>query len=165
MSTYSSFFFASRHTVAELDLVEFSHPSFSKVYRLVRNLVQGVTVTLEDGSQGEFEYYPMKIQQTETATNLDQTMQITFGDLGKIMPMELDLARAANTMKTYPLMTFRVYRSDDLSAPIEGPLLYEINNVPRTKTGASLNVSARRLNQNSTGELYDPNRFPGLRAV
>ena len=62
MSAYSEFFLNSKSSVVQLELVEISHPNFTKVYRVVRNAVQGVTVKLETGANATFEYYPLRIE-------------------------------------------------------------------------------------------------------
>ena len=166
MSNYSEFFFGARGSISELELVQLSHPSFSRTYYLVRNhpLNGGLTVTLEDGTQQFFEYYPMRITNTDSATNLDQTMSITFGDLGAIIPQEVDRIRIADTFLIYPVVVYRTYRSDDLSRPLFGPIRFQVRTSPRQKVGCTLNIAAPRLNQSATGERYSMTRFAGLRA-
>jgi hypothetical protein len=163
MSRYTDFFLNSGSHVAQLELLEISHPSFSQVYRIVRNKVGGVTVTLEDGSTQTFDYYPVKITPTTSKNDLDQELTVDFGDLGTVLPQELDAVANDNTWDTKPVMLFRTYRSDDLGAPMLGPIRYEINVVPFKQQGATLQASAASLNQNATGELYTTDRFPMLR--
>ena len=166
MSNYSEFFFGAKGSISELELIELSHPSFSKTYYLVRNhpLNGGVLVYTELGFPRFFEYYPMRIANTDSATNLDQTMTITFGDLGGIIPQEIDNIRVADTFLIYPTLLYRTYRSDDLTTPLFGPIRFQVRASPRQKNACTLNIAAPRLNQNATGERYDMNRFAGLRA-
>jgi Domain of unknown function (DUF1833) len=90
MSAYASFFLNSSSSVVQLETVDIYHPNFSKRYRVVRNALNGLTATLEDSSVGIFEYYPLKIVPTGSSDDLDQTLSIQFGDLGSILPMEID---------------------------------------------------------------------------
>lgn len=313
--SYSDFFLNSSSSVVQLELLEIAHPNFSKTYRIVRNAINGVTVTLEvipgeDPVVATFDYYPVRITPTGSSNDLDQNLQVIFGDLGQILPTELDLvlakrglvngsfdASAANppdawtvyhtgaaptlsyvlgyhsiraiqivsstiytglvqTIDPYPIiggtysaacfakstpntcvffirfldsggllisqvgadtdtsnvfkriaatgvcpagtasvqlmivtegattttcafdtisvsipnrpivkptMIYRTYRSDDLTAPLSGPVRFNVNNITFQKDGATLQCSAPRLNLNSTGELYTMDRFPMLR--
>lgn len=90
MSNYSQFFLSSGSGVVQLELIDIYHPNFSKRYRIVRNAMNGVTVTLEDSTVATFDYYPVKLTPTGSNNDLDQTLQLQFGDLGEILPSELD---------------------------------------------------------------------------
>lgn len=165
---YAEFFLNTSSSIIQLELLEISHPSFSQTYRLVRNAINGVTVTLEDASSHAFTYYPVKIVPTGNANDLDQTLQVTFGDLGQIVPTEIDRVLLTTsgglpTSITKPTLIYRTYRSDVLSAPLAGPYRFQVNNIAFTKEGATLQCTAPRLNLNRTGEIYDMARFPMLR--
>lgn len=160
---YTTFFLNSGSHVARLDLIEISHPSFSKIYRIVRNAINGITVRHENGVEYAYEYVPLKITPTASKDDLDQVINIDFGDLGTALPKELDAVNAAGTFETKPVLMYREYRSDDLTYPMYGPVKYEINVVPFKKEGAAFQASAPRLNQNATGEIYSTDRFPMLR--
>lgn len=164
MSLYSTFFFTSKTNVAELETIQLSHPSFSQTFWVVRNNVAGVTVTLETGVVQAFAYYPLKITPTGANTDLDQTMKVMLGDVGQVLPQQLDLVRAANTVGIKPTLIYRTYRSDSLGAPLFGPITFQVQNVAFNKQGATLDISAPKLNLNKTGEQYDLTRFPSLRA-
>jgi hypothetical protein len=166
MSVYSEFFFNSATGVRELELIQLSHPSFSKTYYLVRNQPPaGLTVTLEDAAVQHFDYYPMEITPTGANTDLDQTMQISFGDLGQLLPQELDRLQNDDTFKVKPILLYRSYRSDVLTSPMTGPIKFDVLSIAFIKTGVTLNVAAPRLNLNKTGEAYNLDRFPALRVT
>lgn len=164
MSLYSKFFFTSKTNVAELELIEFSHPSFTQTFYIVRNSVAGVTVTLETGVVQAFTYYPLQITPTGANTDLDQKMKVLFGDVGKVLPQQLDRLRSAATLYIKPVFIYRTYRSDTLSTPLFGPVTFQVQNLAFTKQGATFDISAPVLNLNKTGELYNLDRFPSLRA-
>jgi hypothetical protein len=163
MSRYNEFFLNSTSNVGLLELLEISHPSFSQVYRIVRNKVDGVTVVLETGISETFDYYPVKISPTSDKNDLDQNIQIDFGDLGTVLPPELDRIADDNSWAIKPTLIYRAYRSDDLNEPLYGPITYEISQVPFKQQGASIKAGAPKLNQNATGEVYSTDRFPMLR--
>ena len=163
MSKYSEFFLSSRSSVVQLETIEVSHSSFSNVYRVVRNAVNGVTVTLEDKTRAEFKYYPLRITGIGLRDNLDYGLKVDLGDLGEVLPLEVDRISAAGRYDEKPKVVYRTYRSDDLSAPLYGPLILEIRSFNFNRDGASFEANAPSLNLNATGELYKIDRFPMLR--
>jgi hypothetical protein len=162
MSNYSEFFLKSSSKVVQLELLEISHPSWSKVYRVVRNAVNGVTVQLEDYSTQTFEYYPTKIDFEGDKDDLDQKYNILFGDLGEILPLELDRMLAANTINIKPKIVYRLYRSDRLSSPMTSPVRLEVQDFTFNQDGCNIHATAPSLNLLQTGEEYTTDRFPTL---
>lgn len=163
MSNYSQFFLNSQGNIVQLETVEISHPSFSQTYRIVRNAIQGMSATLEDATLGVFQYYPLRLTPTKASDDLDQVIKTELGDLGQVIPQELDNVNAAGTFLTKPVFKYRTFRSDDLSAPLFGPLTLQVSNLSFTKQGCSFDAAAPTINVNSTGEVYTINRFPMLK--
>jgi hypothetical protein len=161
--TYAEYFLNSRSNVVELELIEISHPSFSKTYRIVRNAIDGVTVTHEDASEHEYEYFPLKLTPTGASDDLDQTIKVELGDLGQIIPLELDRIANDETFAVKPTLLYRTYRSDDLSAPLYGPVRFQIASITFQKNGSAFEAGAPRLNMTSTGQIYSMDRFTMLR--
>ncbi len=162
-STYVEFFLSSARSVRQLELLEIFHPAFSRTYYVVRNEPMGLTVTHEDSSTKVYEYYPMRITRNGATDDLDSSLNIDLGDLGALVSAELDRVRTANAFGTRPVVKFRVYRSDNLNAPIFGPFKYEVVNFAQKKEGVSFTAQAPSLNIVKTGERYLPDRFPMLR--
>ena len=163
MSDYSEFFLNSLSSVVQLELLEITHPDFTQDYFIVRNAVNGVTVTLEDSTVQAFEYYPLKITPVGTRENLDFGVRVDLGDLGEVLPVELDAVALAAGYGTKPTVKYRTYRSDDLTAPLYGPVTLEVENFSFTRDGASFEAKAPSLNISETGERYSYDRFPMLR--
>ena len=163
MTNYSEFFLNSKSSVVELELVEISHPYFTEVYRKVRNSLQPVTVTLENATQATFYYYPLKITSMGARTDLESGFRIDVGDLGEILPLELDNVAANEGFEIKPTVVYRTYRSDDLTQPLFGPFELEVTSFSFNREGASFEAKAPSLNNNRTGELYSLARFPMLR--
>lgn len=164
MSRYSEFFLNSRASVVQLELVEVAHPDFSQPYRFVRNHADGVTVDLSDDEQGvEFVYYPARVSSVGAKDDLDAAIRVELGDLGELIPAELDAVDEAGGSLIKPTVRYWVFRSDDLSAPIFGPLQLEVTTFNFNAEGCSFQAEAPRLNLVRTGERYDLGRFPMLR--
>jgi len=161
---YAEYFLNSKTSVAQLDTIEISHSAFSQTYRIVRNSVQGLTAKIETGATAIFEYYPIKIVPHHARDDLDHSITITFGDLGEIIPLELDnVMNAPGGFDEKPVVKYRIYRSDDLEAPLYGPLLLEVDSFTFDRYGSTFEAKAPSVNLNRTGESYTLTRFPGMR--
>ena len=163
MSADSEFFLNSKSSVVQLELIEISHSKFTQTYRVVRNAMQGVTVTLETEAQATFDYYPLRIENNGSKDDLDQSFTITLGDLGEVLPQELDSVASQDGFAEKPRVLYRTYRSDDLTRPLFGPILLEVESFAFNREGSSFTAKAPSLNINKTGELYLLERFPMLR--
>lgn len=162
MSDYTEYFLNTFSNVGLFECVELSHPNFTQTYRLVRNAASGLTVTHEDASVHTYNYYPLQIQRKGAKANLDSTVQVNLGDLGEILPKEIDAVTAANGLGTKATMVDRCYRSDILSAPTDGPITFEVANFSFNGDGVSFEARAPRLNINLAGEFYTLDRFVTL---
>jgi hypothetical protein len=163
MSKYSEYFLNSKSSIIQLELIEISHSAFTKIYRIVRNATAGVTVTLEDNTIESFDYYPLSITPIAANDDLDQSLKISFGDLGEVLPKELDAVSSANGFLEKPIVKYRIYRSDDLENVLVGPLILEVKTFSFNREGSTFEAKAPSVNINKTGELYKINRFPMLR--
>lgn len=163
MPTYAEFFLNSKTSVVQLETLEILHPNFTKIYRIVRNAVEGVTLTLENGQLVTFDYYPLQIENAGVRDDLDQAIKINLGDLGEVLPKELDEVSSNNGFGTKPTVVYRTYRSDDLSRPLFGPVTLEVSSFAFNREGSTFEAKAPSLNVNKTGELYKLDRFPMLR--
>ena len=163
MSAYSEFFLNSKSSVVQLEMVEIRNPNFTKVYLVVSNAVQGVTVKLETGANATFEYYPLRIENNGDRDDLDQSFTFTLGDLGDVLPKELDAVALGNGFGEKPKVVYRTYRSDDLTKPLFGPVNLEVESFAFNREGSTFTAKAPSLNLNKTGETYTLERFPMLR--
>ncbi|RTL04407.1 DUF1833 domain-containing protein [Candidatus Dependentiae bacterium] len=163
MSNYYDYFLNSNSSVIHIELLEISHSAFTQTYRIVRNMTSGVTVTTEEAEDHFFQYYPLKVTPLSSNDDLDQAIKITLGDLGEILPKELDNIFNDLNFTEKPTVKYRVYRSDDLTQPLVGPLLLEVQTFNFNKEGSVFEAKAPSLNVNTTGELYNLTRFPMLR--
>lgn len=115
MSDLSQFFFSSPPAVVRYQLIELSHPNFTQTYRLVRNATNGLYVKHEGSAVPTFyTYMPMRLEEIGTDNSLDQSLEVSFGDLGSYLPLEIELISKNNAMDTKPTLVYREYRSDEI---------------------------------------------------
>lgn len=164
MTALTEYYLGSRRDVVKLELLEISHPSFTKTYRIVRNARKGITATI-DGVPHAFEYYPLRIRQLGSGDDMDQSIGVDLGDLGDILPTEIDAVFADDAATTKPMLRYWAFRSDDLTIPLLGPVVLEITTLAFKREGASFEAHAPYLNRNRTGEVYSLTRFPMLRGT
>ena len=164
MSALSEFYLGSSADVAELELFEISHPDMTRVYRFSPQALDGVTVDLSPTERGvEFQFYPAEIKAQAARDDLDAEISIQLGDLGELMPDEVDAIEEAGGMLIKPTLRFWVFRADDLRAPLVGPIVLEIPTLAHEEMGAAIEARAPRLNANRTGITYKLSQFPMLR--
>ncbi len=161
MSDLSDYYLNSRRTIVQLDLFEIAHPNFTQAYRVVRNASKGVTVDLSDAEEAvPFSYYPARVTQQGARDDLDHGIQIEFGDLGETIQPEIDAVALAGGFQTKPTLRYWTFRSDQLAAPIYGPISLEIPAFSFNDEGATFEARAPMLNSAKTGERLTLDRFP-----
>lgn len=162
MSAYSEFFLGSTADVRQLELFEITHPDMTQAYRFCLQALDGITVNVGDGPV-LFPYYPAEVQASPSTDDLEAEISVQLGDLGETMPTEIDAIAEAGGMHVRPIMRYWVYRSDDLSAAIYGPIVLEVETMAHEELGSLIEAHAPRLNATKTGERYEIERFPMLR--
>ena len=146
-----------------LQLIEVSHPAWSKVYRIVKNHADGVTVEHEDGDFFDYEYVPLTIQMGKNADDLDQDITIGVGDLGETFPDELRAARESEQSHIRPTLNYREYNLSDLSKPQVFITGLEVTDYEPKREGAVFVCRAKQMNLTKTGETYNLDDYPTLR--
>ena len=143
--------------IAQIELLEISHPSISQTYRIVRNNSEGLTF------QGHtFEYYPCKITPAYDFDNLDFKIEVQLGDLGQIIAKELHNIQIAETQDIPVNVNYYILRSDDLSQAMFTFENLEAHSFTFTKEGSSFVAQAKGLNTYETGETYNLDDYPYL---
>lgn len=146
-----------------LECIEISHPAFSKVYRYVRNHTKGVTVIHEDGVSAFYEYAPLKIQRGKSNEKLSQTITVTVGDLGMIIPQEVDRLYDSPHELEHPTLTYRSFLLSNLAEPFETARGLKITeNTPQAE-GAVFSAQQRTLNDKKSGRVFSLDKWKALR--
>lgn len=146
--------------VVGYDTFEIKHSSFSQTYRIVRNAADGLTATTIDG-EVFFSYYPLAFNKPKSDQTLDQNIELTFGDLGEILPNEIDRVINDSSFSEEPELIYRFYRSDSLGAPVS-ELGLRVKSISFNHEGAVLQASAKTIKATRTGEYYTVGRFSML---
>jgi len=148
-----------------IECIEIKHPSFTKNYRFTRNAMQGIRAKNEVGYWLDYEYLPIDIRASRSASDLEQGFTIGIGDVGEVMPKEIDRLRNGQYPNIRPTVNYRVYLSDDLTKPSMSVLDLEITDNQPQKRGAVFVCKARDLNKLATGIVYTLKDFPSLRGL
>ena len=143
--------------------VEVSHPAWSKVYRIVQNHADGVTVQHENSVSYDYDYVPLTIQRGNNSDDLDQDITIGVGDLGETFPLELDAARASAFADVRPTLNYREYNLSDLTKPQLTILGLEVTDYEPKREGAVFVCRAKQMNLTKTGITYNIKDFPTMR--
>ena len=154
-----------RHDDVRLECIEIKHPSFSRDYRFVRNHADGVRVRYEDKVYRDHEPLPLTIRAGQSADNLQQSFTIGIGDVGEIMPFEIDRLRRGQHSTTRPTLNYRVYLTSDLTEPMTSVRGLEITDNQPQKRGAVFKCQAKQLNKTSTGVIFTIDLVPTLRGA
>lgn len=157
---YIDFYLNSRSDDVYIETVEFSHSAFSKSFFLVRNVVDGITLKLEDGREQFFEYLPLNIRDKSANGSLDFGTGIDLGDLGELIPQEIDRIDTADMRHIKPTLVRRDYRYSTLEM-----IRFERLAIPalnRSYEGASVEGGAPALNSTVVGLRQTVERIPML---
>lgn len=160
---YIDFYLNAPQYLVALECLEITHPGFTKPYYIVKNATNGITVTHEDGQEITYEYWPCSIKRTTITNDLSSGIEVDLGDLGEILPTELKAGLSYGDGSVKPLLIYRIYRSDNLKKPMDGPFKLQIKQFSYNRQGVSFTAMAPAINNNVTGELYDLQRFESLR--
>lgn len=162
MSDFTSFFLNAKGGLIRIDCIEISHSSFSKVFRFVRNIRGGITVTHEDGIEHQYVYEVFELNRSNVTADLDQTVQITFADYKDELKHEIESADYTQPA----LFKYRAYRDDDLSMPMIVLETLQVISVNNDSFGmVTFDAKAEGLNNVKTGLTYSIEDYPMLRAL
>lgn len=157
-------------SVALLETLEINHSLWSAPIRIVTNHADGVTVTLEDGTKAFFEFAPLLIDKGNTSDDLDQSLSITLGDLGEIVPPLLKIIRDADSDEQ-PQVTYRAFAFDVASMtlmrdkPIDIVKGLKVNKMNRDHQGTTFEAKTTDKNTVKTGKTYNMTDYPDLKGL
>lgn len=162
MSSLAEFYLGTSADVGEIEVLALSHPSWSQTHYCTASDTEGATVEIGDKTVDVY-YVPLEVKKNEMLQDLDFGFSVTFGDLGEILTAERDRVRDAGEFHVKPEIRYYLFRGDDLTSPVFGPLLLEADSFSFEEDGATFDAKAPTLHINKTGELYTFDRFPMLR--
>ncbi|WGO87973.1 DUF1833 family protein [Acinetobacter pittii] len=162
MSDIKEFHLDSSPSVVLLECIEVKHSLWPNPLRYVTNNANGITVTHEDSTQAVYEYMPLAIQKGKTSDDLDQSINITIGELGQIVPQLIKIILDANSEEK-PQVIYRSYLSSDLTAPVDVIYGLEVETMNQDYQACTFEAVAQRLNSVGTGRIYTTDMFPSLK--
>lgn len=168
MSLETDFFFNSKRSVSRIEAIALSHPSFSRTYYLVRNpnpWMREQVLRHEDGTPVTYQFCPLRLRPLASRADLDFGVSVDLGDLGEIVPAEVDNVLASVNSRVRPTVVYRAWRSDRLDVPMNGPITLQVAQITRAPEGSTFDAVAPFLNLTKTGEIYSIERFPMLAAM
>jgi hypothetical protein len=84
--------------------------------------------------------------------------------MGTQLAADIDAVLAGAFYDIKPTVKYRLYRHDDLSAPIYTLKTLEVSNMSRDNSGSTTFVAmAQQLNNTKTGQIYSFVDYPALR--
>lgn len=162
MSDYMSFFLNAKGGLIRIDCIEISHPSFSKVFRFVRNIPGGISVKHEDSVDYQYTHEYFELNRSNVTADLDQTVKITFADYKDELKLEVESADYTQPA----LFKYRAYRDDDLTMPMIVLETLHVISVNNDSFGmVTFDAKAEGLNDVKTGLVYSIEDYPMLRAL
>lgn len=158
----------SASSIALLETIEIKHSLWHEPLRYVTNHSGGIATTLEDDSSALFEYMPLLIKRGNTSDDLDQSLSITVGDLGQVVPPLIKLIRDADSDEK-PEVIYRTYAFDVKTMALvkEKPLDVikglNIKSMNRDYQATSFEAKTSDKNSVKTGKTYNLEDYPGLK--
>lgn len=165
MSDYSDYFLGGTRDEIRLETIEIAHADMSQSYYIQYQDPAGFSAAIDDASpptMATFEYFPMRIVALKSEASLEQVVRVEWGDLGDVLPTEIDAIVSAGGIATKPTLKYREFLASDLTAPIKGPITLQIHSISRNSEGASFEARPSSTNRSRTGEIQTIDRFPGL---
>lgn len=161
MTDYTAFFLNTSGGVVQLECLEISHPSFPKVFRYMRNDEDGMWI-----GKVFYQYQPMSIKRSNVTNDLEQKLSITLADMEDELMNAVNNIRSSSSPRVKPKIVFKIYRDDDLSAPMIEMQTLEIPTISKDSTGlVTFDAQAPELNAVKTGRLYTFEDYPLLRGI
>lgn len=144
------------------ECIELSHPAIT-THRFVRNHDKGLTVTHENGVVADYQYAPIKVDRGQSNEKLSQTITVTIGDLGMIIPTEVDKILDSEFELEHPTLTYRSFLSSNLNEPYETSRGLKVTENTPQKFGAVLKAKTRSLNDRKSFRKFSLDKWRALR--
>lgn len=160
----------SSPSILMLETLEVNHSTWPEPVRIVTNHADGVMATLEDDSAAYFDFAPLLINKGTTSDDLDQSLNITLGDLGTIVPPLIKHIRAAESDEQ-PQVNYRAYAYDATSMsfakdkPIDSIRGLPVQSMSRDHQATTFEAKTQNKNAVAAGRTYNTVDYPDLKGL
>lgn len=108
----------------------------------------------------------MSIKRSNVTNDLEQKLSITLADMEDELMNAIENIRSSSSSRVKPKIVFKIYRDDDLSAPMIEMQTLEIPTISKDSTGlVTFDAQAPELNSVKTGKLYTFEDYPLLKGI
>jgi hypothetical protein len=145
-----------------LETLELSHPSWSQEYLLIRNDCLGRTLVTEEGPK-DFIFLPINLKRSADKGDLDKSVTVDLGDLGELIPREIERMEADDSLGVSPRLVYRGFSSVS-GDMVYGPLILEVKVGALGQSGARLEAGPKSVNTSRTGLSFTVETIPPIRA-
>lgn len=165
-----TFHLDSSPAIALLETIEINHSAWDKPIRIVTNHADGLSARNELGQYVVYDFAPLLISKGETSDNLDQSLKITLGDLGEVVPPLIDKIRQQDSDES-PQVTYRAYVFDAgamqlvKETPIDIIKGLTITSMSRDVNATTFEAKTEDKNTLKTGRIYNSNDYPDLKGL
>lgn len=147
----------------QFEVISLEADWFSQNYYLQNVFVDGVTVTLDDGTEVLAEYAPMSLGQTSSNADMsfERTVNIQMVN-DKIANEMSNYNPDVDDMPTFNSRVFVMYRDGSVSSQKTSVITTEVTKVTRSEQGASITTRLRPVSEQATGIVANTTLCPML---
>jgi hypothetical protein len=160
----------SAPSVALLETIEATHSAWPESLRIVTNHADGFYARNELGQFTHYQFAPLLVNKGSVSDDLDQSLNITLGDLGEVLSPLIKQIRDVESDEM-PKVTYRAYAYDVASMSLvkETPIDM-IKNLPvqtMSRDHQATTFEARTSSKNAvvTGRTFNPNDYQDLKGL
>lgn len=163
MSNQASFFLTNTRSLYWIDTIEMNHPDFVDPFYFQNEYIdEDIVATNEDSQQVTYSYQLFEVKRNNVVADLDQGVGVTFADYKDVLKAAVNSANTSSPIT----VRYRVFRSDDLTSPMDFIQVLKVVNVSSSADGfVTFQAGAEQLNNVKTGDTYTLNKYPLLKGT
>lgn len=145
-----------------LEVLSMSAPWFSKTHYFQNQVVEGVTVTLEDGvTEVEVPWVPLQNTRSSNEGDLNYSQDLVLQQVNDIIASEYDNWTPGLSKPIFQIRLYVIYRDGSVSSIKEGPINAYVQDVNFSdEDSAAITITTTPTNRTATGERATLARIP-----
>ena len=163
MANQISFFLTNTRNLYWIDTIEMDHPDFVEPFYFQNEYIdEDIVATNEDLQQATYSYQLFDVKRNNVVADLDQGVGVTFADYKDVLKTAVNAASSSSPIT----LRYRVFRSDDLTSPMDFIQVLKVVSVNCDAEGfVTFQAGAEQLNNVKTGDTYTLNKYPLLKGT